>query len=194
MQCIPNIQTRKYSSPETLNECGPEVSYIQFSIHQKHLILYHRVVILVLWITFPTFFSRQSIGNVQDDRGVRQEWILARPLYWYQPRTQALPLVLSSLGDIHSFRKQNMFVIFLKIQIDKKWGPEPGKRPPNAWGRPQRLWCAWKGPKMGVKLKVRPHVIIYISKYTKFHSHGMKPALANVTDVSSFQVVLESSY
>ena len=62
--------------------------------------LYHTVVILPL----TPFCGRRGIGKVEDDRGlVRQEWILARPLYWYQPRTQTLPLLLSSRDSCHIY-------------------------------------------------------------------------------------------
>ena len=162
MQCIPNIQTRKYSSPETLHECGPEVSYIQFSIHQKHLILYHRVVILVLWITFPTFFSRQSIGNVQDDRGVRQEWILARPLYWYQPRTQALPLVLSSLGGGGIlFRSKLCLSYFWKSKLIRNEDRSLGKDPQMPGADRKGYGLPEKGPKWASNWKYA-HMWLFI--------------------------------
>ena len=101
-----NIKTWKYSSPKTLQvvvqkhhrsyiQLPEAFNFVSYSCHFGFINYFHDFL-------FQTKHRKHTgwPGLVRS-----QEWILARTLYWYQLRTQALPLVLSSLGwgKMHSF-------------------------------------------------------------------------------------------
>ena len=101
-----NIKTWKYSSPKTLQvvvqkhhrsyiQLPEAFNFVSYSCHFGFINYFHDFL-------FQTKHRKRTgwPGLVRS-----QEWILARTLYWYQLRTQALPLVLFSLGwgKMHSF-------------------------------------------------------------------------------------------